>query len=279
MRDLNIELKKLIDYANSNDNIRGLILQGSFINEKAFIDDFSDLDPLFYVEDLSEFIDNDEWKNHFGKPISFFHDQGEIKDSLNWYTRLTIFDDGFKMDFGFASVEAAKYANDMPLYKIYVDKDNIIPIPDTLDDSKFFVKKPSEKEFVNILNEFFFDTSYVVKSLARNEMFFEKYMEHILQDKIYMLLQWYIGCKNNFQVNTGTRGRYFRKYLNDEEWELLLETYSNGNINECSKSLFSAFKLVNYLGNYIADYLGYEYPLEHEQNMYDYCVDKINRYL
>jgi aminoglycoside 6-adenylyltransferase len=94
-----------------------------------------------------------------------------------------------------------------------------------------------------------------------------------------MLLQWYIGCKNNFQVNTGTRGRYFRKYLNDEEWELLLETYSNGNINECSKSLFSAFKLVNYLGNYIADYLGYEYPLEHEQNMYDYCVDKINRYL
>ncbi len=247
MRNLDKELEKIINFANKNENIRALVLQGSFVNDNVVLDDFSDLDPLFYVRDLSEFLDGTEWKKEFGIPISFFHDEGDLHDGFKWYTRLTIYADGFKIDFGFQSIETAKYANEMPLYKIYIDKDGIIPEPEVLDERKFYVKKPTEEEFLDRMNTFFFDTSYVVKSLIRDEIFFEKSMENVLKDKLHRLLEWYIGLQHDFKVNTGLYGRYFRRYLTDKEWNMLLKTYANTDKQECVTALYASFDLVSYL--------------------------------
>lgn len=279
MRNLEKELVKIIEFAKANDNIRALVLQGSFVNSNAPIDDFSDLDPLFYVENLSEFVNNDDWKKVFGNPISSFHDEGIITDNQKWYTRLTIYDDSFKIDFGFASIESAKYANEMKLYKVYLDKDNIIPSPEVADERKFYVKKPTENEFLERLNTFFFDSSYVVKALARDEMFFEKYMEQVLKKKIHKLLEWYIGVKHNFLVNTGTVGRYFKKHLSSKVWDMLLATYPDHNKENCVKALFASYDLVRYLGTYISKELGYDYPYKHEEDMLEYCKDKVNKYI
>ena len=279
MRNLEKELSKLIEFANANDNIRALVLQGSYVNDNVILDDFSDLDPLFYVRDLSAFIEHNEWKSYFGNPISFFHDEGDLQNNLKWYTRLTIYSDGFKMDFGFQHIDSAKYANDMSLYKIVLDKDGIIPTSDVNDERKFYVKKPTEEEFLERINTFFFDTSYVIKSLIRDEMFFEKFMEIELQRKIHKLLEWHIGTKHDFSVNTGLLGRYFKRYLTSEEWNMLLKTYSGSNKEDCIKALFSSFDLVNYLGNEIASKLGFTYPKQHENDMREYCEKYAKSYL
>lgn len=279
MRNLEKELEKIIEFAKNNDNIRALVLQGSFVNPNAQIDDFSDLDPMFYVRDLDEFINHVEWKNYFGNPISYFHDEGVFLKDHKWYTRLTLYDDGFKLDFGFQSVKSAKHANLMPLFKIYLDKDNIIPKPEVTDDRKFYVSKPTEVEFLERVNAFFFDSSYVVKALARDEIFFEKYMEQVLKKKIHKLLEWYIGCKHDFKVNTGSTGRYFKRYLTNKEWQMLLETYPDSNKHNCVIALFKAFKLVSYLGKYIAKELNFIYPYQHELDMLNYCKEYTDKYI
>ncbi len=273
MRILEEALNKLIEFSKKSDNIRALILQGSYINPKAPIDTFSDLDPLFYVKDLDEFIHNDDWKNYFGEPISFFNDEGSYKDNLKWYTRLTIYSDGFKMDFGFQSVKLAKYANDMKLYKIYLDKDGILPKPEVIDERKFYIKKPTEIEFLDRMNTFYFDTSYIVKSLLREEYIFEKYIEaEIHENKITKLLEWYIAIKNDYKVNTGLKGRYIKKYLTEEEWQMVLDTYSDGTYENTVNALFASFKLVKYLGSFITKELKYNYPAKHEKDMFAYCL-------
>ena len=279
MRDLSTELSKIIKFAEENDNIRALVLQGSFVNDNVEIDEFSDLDPLFYVKDLNEFINNNDWKTYFGKPISQFNDEGIVCEGQSWYSRLTIYEDGFKIDFGFESIETAKYANDMPLYKVFMDKDNIIPKPDYDDERKFYVEKPSEEYFLDRINTFFYDTSYVVKALARNEMFFVKYMEGVLQKKTRKLLDWYIGINNDFKVNTGVKGRYFRRYLDDDIWSMLLKTYGDGDRENCANALLASYDLVRYLGLYIADKLGFNYPEKHNQDMLEYCKKIINKYI
>lgn len=280
MRDLNKELQRIMEFATNDDNIRALVLQGSFVNDNVQTDDFSDLDPLFYVKDTSLFVDSDEWKQYFGKPISGFADEGEAHDGLKWYTRLTIYEDGFKIDFGFQSVELAKYANEMPLYKIYLDKDNILPNPEVTDERKFYIVKPTEEEFLDRVNAFFYDTSYVIKALARNEMYFVKYMESVLRDKkIKVLLDWYIGMNHDFQVNTGVMGRYFRRYLDDKIWNMMLRTYSNGDRTKSAEGLMAMFDLVHEVGVRIAEQLEFYYPEQHEKDMRAYCTDIMEHYL
>jgi len=275
MRNLQTELNKLIDYANQNEWIRGLVLQGSFINTNAPIDKYSDLDPLFYVSDVNQFIHDDAWKNQFGEVMSYFHDEWDMKDNLKGYTRLTIYQDGFKIDFGFQDVKLAKYANDMELYKVYVDKDAIIPVPEARDESKFYVKQPTEQEYQDILRDFFFDTSYVVKTIYRDEVTFNQYMMMILHKKITQLAIWYVGVKHAFLVNPGIYGRYIKRYLSDEEYELLKSTYPSSDYDSVKMALIQSFEAVRYFGKYIADELHFTYPATHDADMYAYCQKEL----
>ncbi len=279
MRNLDHELEKLIEYAKRNENIRGLVLQGSYVNPVDRIDEFSDLDPLFYVKDLQEFTETDEWKKNFGFPISYFHDEWEMKDNQKGYTRLTLYSDGFKMDFGFQSIDSAKYANDMQFYKVYVDKDNLIPAPEVEDESKFYVNKPTNEEFQYVLRDFFFDTSYVVKTIYRNEITFNQYMMGILHKKINDLLKWYVGCKHDFKVNVGSENRYITNYLSKEEIQMLKDTYSSSEPEEVYRALIASFDLVRHLGTYIAGRLNYIYPLQHDEDMHNYCKNVKEEFL
>jgi len=228
---------------------------------------------------LNPYITKDEWKKEFGNPISGFSDDGDYHDGQRWYTRLTIYDDGFKIDFGFQSVEMAKYANEMPLYRIYLDKDDILPTPDVTDERKFYVKQPTQEEFLDRINAFFYDTSYVAKALARNEMFFVKYMESVLQEKIKKLLDWYIGIQHDFNVNVGLMGRYYRRYLDDDIWQMLLATYSNGDRYASANGLIHMFEFVEFLGRFIAKKLGFKYPEKHGLDMLAYCKNILNKYI
>ena len=279
MRNLDKELQKVIKFAEDNDNIRGLVLQGSYVNDNAPIDEFSDLDTLFYVKDVNEFIHDLSWKNYFGEVISEWGDKWEMQDGLAGYTRLTIYSDGFKMDFGFQTVELAKYANNMELYKVYLDKDNIIPNPEVTDERKFYVKKPTNEEFQGVLTDFFFDTSYVVKTIYRDEIFFNQYMMDILQKKVRELAIWYVGVKNDFLVNPGSVGRYMKKHLTEQEYELVKRCYSGSDKEETIKALFNCFEAVRYFGNYIALKLGYTYQQKHDEDMYNYCKSHIEKYI
>lgn len=276
MRNLQVELKKLIEFARKSDNIRALVLQGSVVNHKAPIDIFSDLDPLFYCRDVFEFVNDFEWKNTFGEVISYFHDEWDSHDNKKTYSRLTLYSDGFKIDFGFADISLAKYANDMELYKIYVDKDSAIPKPEVDDDRKFYVKKPTNQEFQDVLRDFFFDSSYVLKTICRDEITFNQYMFGILHKKIVILAEWYIGIKHDFKVNTGVYGRYLKQFLSETEYQSLKETYPSYKTEESKKALFKSFDLVQYFGEYIAGKFDYEYPKKHHDHMYNYCIEWID---
>lgn len=278
MRNLDVELKKLIEFANNNDSIRGLILQGSYVNDNAPKDIFSDLDPFFYVTDINKFINEFTWKNNFGEVISYFHDEWDSQENQKTYSRLTIYKDGFKMDFGFGDISLAKYANDMALYKIYVDKDNVIPEPEVIDEQKFFIKKPQEKEYQDILRDFFFDSSYVVKTIYRDEIMFNQYMIQILHKKIQKLVEWYIGCKYDFKVNTGVVGRYMKRYLSKDEYQLIKDTYSGTKPEETKQALLKSFEAVHYFGEFVARRLDFTYPQKHEDDMYDYCLSNMNKF-
>jgi aminoglycoside 6-adenylyltransferase len=202
-----------------------------------------------------------------------------LQEGLNGYTRLTLFKDGFKLDFGFQDIRLAKYANDMPLYRVYVDKDNVIPAPEVIDEQKFYVKAPTQEEFDQVLADFFFDTSYVVKSIYREELFFQKYMFGILHKKIYDLVRWYIGTKHDFKVNTGSMGRYFKRYLTTEEWQLLERTYSGPCVESNVRALLTMFELVRYLGKQVSEYLSLKYPDKLNDDMLEYCSTLIDKYI
>lgn len=270
MRTIQQAIDQVKEFTHSNEHVRALVFQGSLVMPNPKIDNFTDVDPLFYVDDIDAFIKDESWIEFFGNPIARFSDQGGDEKGDTWYTRLLLLEDGFKMDVSFVDIKHAKYANNMSLYKVIIDKDGIVPKPKVNDESNFYIKKPSQADFDQILGEFYFDTSYVVKSVRRNELFFTRYMFHILNKKVKAMLGWYLSAKNDYQVNIGSEGRYFFDLLEDDIKTMVIDTFAGKTIQKHFDALDAYFKLIGYLGREIEKKteLTFNYQLEKDMMHY-----------
>lgn len=77
------------------------------------------------------------------------------------------------------------------------------------------IKKPSEKEFQNLINDFWWDTTYVAKCLVRDEIFYAKFMSETVIRTEYLipLIEWHIASEHNWNITTNKYGRLFKSIL------------------------------------------------------------------
>lgn len=270
MRTLQQAIDQAKQFAKENDHIRALVFQGSLVMPNPKIDAFTDIDPLFYVDDIDAFINDESWIDFFGSPIARFSDEGTETSGAKWYARLLLLKDGFKMDVSFQDIKYAKEAVHMPLYKVIIDKDGKIPTPPVTDESNFYTVPPTKETFHQILNEFFFDTTYVVKSIRRNELFFTRFMFGVLNKKIKALLGWYLGFNSNYTTNIGAEGRYLFDLMDDSLKQMVLDTFAGKTVIAHLDALDAYFRLVGFLGREIEKQSSIPYLYQVEKALLDY---------
>ena len=278
MRDRLIVLDEILEFAKNNDNIRAVVLQGSLANPVDRVDELSDLDPLFYVKDINEFIKHDEWLDKFGVIISRLYDEWELEDNSKSYIRMVIYEDGLKVDFGIAPIESIDTVNDLMFYKVLLDKDNLIKPSNIKTEEKFYPGKPTDWEYQKVVNGFFWDIAYIAKSLHREEMYFAKFMFENINRIIRKLLSWHLGITHNWEVNIGLEGRYLKKLLSEDLWNEVLATFSGSKVEDNWKAIYAACDLVRELGNEIAAKLDFVYPFEQDITVVNYLrkIEKMN---
>lgn len=272
MRDRNKVLDEIIEYAKENENIRGLVLQGSLVNPAAPIDEFSDLDPMFVVAETENMADDDSWIFKFGNPISHCYNTIQLDEKEKWNQEmmLVLFEDGLKVDFSLFPVAAVETIKDLPLYQIVIDKDGCIPKPARKTEEGFYTEKPTEERFVKRMNGFLWDTTYVAKSLWRGEMYFAKFMFDLLHRYMEEVIAWHLGAKSNWTNNPGVCGRYFHRQMGPDHWQMVLDTYAGSDVEDNWRALFASLKLVRVFGRETAKLLNYPYPEAHHDRIFLY---------
>lgn len=278
MRNRLVVLGDIIDYAKKNDNIRAVVLQGSLANPVNRVDELSDLDPLFYVKDVSKLIDNDKWLDKFGRVCTRLYDEFNSGDNIKSYIRMVIYDDGLKVDFGVAPIELIENINDLMFYKILLDKDGLIETNKVSTEANFYVVKPTEEEYQKVINGFFWDINYIAKSLYRQELYFAKFIFENINKMVRKLLSWHLGTIHNWEVNIGLEGRYLKTLLSEDLWNKVLATFSGSSISDNWKAVYATCDLVRELGNKIAVDLDFIYPFEKDITIINHLkkIEKMN---
>ncbi|MNL38158.1 Aminoglycoside 6-adenylyltransferase [compost metagenome] len=153
-----------------------------------------------------------------------------------------------------------------------IDKDGITKNMKEATHQVSIIKKPSEQKLKQLLNDFWWDTTYVAKCLARDEIFYAKFMSesNIRTDYIIPLIEWYIANQHGWNITTNKYGRLFKKHLTSEIWEKIERTFSGKNINENWNALFAMADLVSEIGTDLSKKLGYEYPFKLETDIRKY---------
>lgn len=272
-------LRKIIDWAESNNDVRAVLLTSSLVNPLAPVDEFSDLDIEIVFENNTKYISDNSWTSTFGNPITMIEEDETCFEGKH-AMKMILYDDYVKVDFKLYSkpnfleeVNQSELSEDWDIgYKILTDKDGITQKMQKPTYQVSIIIKPSEKEFQNALNDFWWDTTYAAKCLAREEIFYAKFMSETIIRTEYLipLIEWYIGSQNNWNITTNKHGRMFRKYLSPEMWLKIEQTFSGSKYNDNWNALFSMADVVSEIGTELSQKLDYRYPCKLEKDIRKY---------
>ncbi|WP_156306877.1 aminoglycoside 6-adenylyltransferase [Sphingobacterium endophyticum] len=268
MENRNLKLEAIKNWINDNKDIRAALITSSLVNPLAPIDDFSDLDIELVFEDSENYIQSKEWLFQFGDILNYYEEGIEGFDGKH-AMRMVQYMDGVKVDFKIYSVEQFLAEVNSPIlpedwdigYEILTDKDNLTSNlkPPTYQVS--IIKKPSTEEFNKIVDDFWWDVTYIPKCLARGDLFYLKFMvEKIIRvEYLIPMIEWYVASQNHWDITTNKYGRLFKKYLSEQEWAQLEETFSGSDMIENKIACNKLLQVFNILAQKVATNLNYDY--------------------
>lgn len=260
-------MELILGTAKEDNRIRAVCMNGSRTNPNAPIDIFMDYDIVYLVNDdtVQEFIDDKNWINRFGELTVKQEPEGmEVFPPANkdYYVYLCQFTDLNRIDLTILPIsQKDKYCNDDKLTVILLDKDGVMPEIPAPSDEDYHVKKPSESEFLEWCNEFWWVAPYVAKGLWRDEFTYARtHLDSIINPILLKMLEYKIGIQTNFSVSVGKNSKYLKKYLSGGDYTALLNTYYSGGIENTWKGLISTCELFASISLFVANSLGFSYP-------------------
>lgn len=258
----------ILNEARNNPHIKAVMMNGSRANPNIKKDDLQDYDIVYVVDDICHFLGNN-WIDRFGKiAVMQTPDNMELFPCENegTFAYLMQFVDGNRIDLTLMPVCLVnQYCYKDELAVILLDKENIFHEIPQSNDHQYYVKKPTQQEFYDCANEFYWVSTYVAKGLVRHELNYAmKHLNENVREMLLLMLSWKVGCENDFQVSVGKNYKYLQQYLNKELWQRLCLTYPNAIEQNIWKALFECTKLMEETIKEIASKLNYDY---HEQEL------------
>lgn len=281
MRSEQEMMNLILDFAKKDERIRLVTLEGSRTNKNIPKDAFQDYDVSYFVTDMESFKNSDEWLDIFGKRI--FMQKPEDMELFppelgNWFSYLMLFDDGNRIDLTLIPInEADDYFNSSDgLVEILLDKDGLVKEEVIPTDQKYWIKKPTAREFDDCCNEFWWVSTYVAKGLARKEILFAiDHLHNHVRPNLLRMMAWHIGLENGFGFSLGKNYKFIHQHLPKEDWEMLLSTYNMGSYTDMWQALFTCHDLFRKYSKSVAVTLSYTYPdydeviTKYIQNIYE----------
>ena len=257
-------LQLILAFANRDDNIRAVVLNGSRANPHAARDPFQDFDSACLVRDVRPYLRNWDIVRSFGEAmiVQLPEDMSEQPATGDErYSYLMQFMDGNRIDLSFRPPHAWERPIKDSLCVPLLDKDGILANVPPASEKDYFPKPPTDKTFQDCCNEFWWVSPYVAKGLWRGELIYAKSMlDDAVREQLMKMLNWYFGIKTGFKMSPGKLGKNFKSVFGTELYAEIEATYSDADIEHIWESLFTTGSLFRKLAHEVASTFGFEYP-------------------
>ncbi len=253
-------------WAAVQENVRTLVQTGSLVRQDGLSDEFSDLDIEIVARDPVVLAENDAWIHDIGKPITILHLDAE--DGQDWSTRLVIFEGGVKVDFTLAGVGRLKDMSGAsgldPIYergyRVLLDKDDLadgLATPGFTASTRPF---PSEAQFRERVEEFWFEVFHVPRYLARGELYLAKQRDWTMKELLLEMMEWHALARSDGAVDVWHIGKGIRFWTDSATWIELQDTFGRFDAKDARRAHDATARLYSRLAREVAGMRGWDYP-------------------
>jgi aminoglycoside 6-adenylyltransferase len=268
----------IINVAKKDERIRAVFMNGSRTNSNAKKDIFQDYDIEYVVKETKSFRKDKSWIDQFGERLYMQYPEGNSffrGDVENCYAWLIQFTDGNRLDLTVCTlIQALKDIREDKLCKILIDKDKCLPNVPEATDKDYWVKKPTECQFMDACNQFWWCLNNVAKGLWREEVpYVMDMLNHAVRPWLILLLGWKIGFDTNFTVSVGKSGKYMYRWLKEDEWNKFLKTYPSGVVKDIWDAVFIMCDLFNDIAKEVSFIMNVKYNEVEANNSLKFLKD------
>jgi len=265
----------ILSYAQQDENVRVVVLNGSRANPRIKKDLFQDYDIAYFVEDMQPLIRNHDLVKYFGEVmiLQLPDDMGAgYPPDSSRYGYLMQFNDGTRIDLSICALGSLEtFISKDSLTIVLLDKDSRVPNLSDPSDIDYHPKQPTKKMFMDCCNEFWWLMPYVAKGLWRQELIYARnVLDCMLRGELMMMFEWYFGIRTGFARSMGKQGKFLKEILESSDWKMLENTYSDSNFENIWDALFSMGNLFRKTAVVVGDFFGFVYPDQEDQNVTEF---------
>ena len=259
-------LALILGFAQTDDRIRAVVINGSRSNPNAEKDIFQDYDIIYFVTSVEPFREEARVVPYFGAPMIV----QKVEDQVyrpgcgdGRYTYNIQFADGNRIDMGFLPIEMLESRSSDSLTRVLLDKDGRLPDLPSPSERSYFITEPTQQWYDDCCNTFCFTLgSHIPKTLWRRKLPLLKcHIERLRQDLILML-GWYIGVTKGFERSLGSEGKNLQQHLEPEDWREFERTYAGSAYDDIWESLLATHRLFVRIAQSVGNHYGYRFPAE-----------------
>ncbi|HEV2905092.1 MAG TPA: aminoglycoside 6-adenylyltransferase, partial [Pyrinomonadaceae bacterium] len=273
-------VEHLVAWGSQQELVRAVVLTSSRAIPHAPLDLFSDYDVILVLRSIEPFYADRTWLEAFGPVLAVYRDPLSADDGLERSAYVVQYENGLKIDFSLWPVELLlRVANKERLtvefdagFKVLLDKDQLTSNLRTPTYLGYIPTPPSEAHYLELLEGFFLDTTYVAKSLWRDDLTGAKHiLDHSLkQEHLRPMLEWHAEIAHEWTIKFGRYGRRLKQHLRPDLWVEFESTYVGAELEANWEALFRTIALMRRVAGEVGKHLGFTYPQELEQRVVTY---------
>jgi aminoglycoside 6-adenylyltransferase len=262
-------LGRLVAWGESDETVRALVLTSTRARDDGSADLLSDYDVIVVVSDAAAFVADDAWTKAYGRPLVRWGDESELFGETTFF-RGVFYDDSIRIDYTIWPRPVADRVtggtalpDDLDVgYRVLLDKDGVTSRWPAATFRAHVPEIPTRAEYDALLEEFWWDTTYVAKGLWRGDVVFAKFAldYDVKLVALRRLLEWRIELDHGWSVRPGAYGKGLERLLPPELRAELDATYVGVGIEESWDALFRTTALFRRVATEVGDALGYPYP-------------------
>lgn len=259
-------LERVVAWANAEDAVRVVVLTSTRAQKEGPPDALSDYDVIVALTDLDLF----DPAAAYGTPAARWGDAHDVHGTETLF-RGVVYDDGVKIDWTLwpavvpALIAERGLTDDLDVgYRVVVDKDRSTARWAQPTFTAHIPRRPTEAEYVALVEEFWWSATYVAKARARGEHFFLRFVldVDITHGVLRRMLEWWIEADRDWSWKPGAYGRGIERELPDGVAVELADAHGSF---DRTVTLFRRAALE------VGDALGYAYP--------QYADDAVSAYI
>ncbi|HKS26982.1 MAG TPA: aminoglycoside 6-adenylyltransferase [Pyrinomonadaceae bacterium] len=298
-------LNKIRAWAESNQQMKAVVVIGSQARKLNQADRWSDIDIILFTTHPEKYQHEDAWLSEIGNLLSCYSGL-EVADGT--FVKRVYFDNGVGMDvtpvqvraidwaYRYARVKSKLPAKLLPAsftakmekpirnFAYYIHRGmNVLVDKGGYREKLGFIEsvfryappgQPAQEKLEEQVHQFWQTALRMAIKLYRREFFTAKFeCEAPMKVNLLTLMEWHAKCAHGWQFETWHKGRYIERWADPKIVEGLRAVYGRYEESDSWDSLFRTMELFERVSHEVAEQLGYNYDRRAEQRFREWIEE------